>query len=131
MLIRMHIVRIVTSYVGVVLLCFTTVYGPFLHEHPAGELGGSAVIHAHIPEPEQAPTPGQTSIGFHHSHAKAVWLDGFTTTTPDSLQLAAIVTATFGTPDSQPTQTEAVSVEMPRAHSPPSIDPSIPRSPPA
>ena len=124
--------RSLASYVGIALLCFMTVYGPLLHEHPAGELDGrGAVIHAHFPEPEQAPISGEPSIGFHHSHGKALWLDGFTTTTSDGLLLIAVVSPTFVPPVPEHRQFESPWVEIPRAHSPPSLDSRVPRSPPA
>jgi hypothetical protein len=132
MLIGMQVARILTSYAGILLVCFATGYGPLLHEHPAGELGGGAVIHAHLPGPEQPPPSDQNSIGFHHSHAKAVWLDGLLTTTPpDSPELIAMATARFVIPHLEHVRIETVSVEIPRAHSPPSLDRSTPRSPPA
>jgi hypothetical protein len=132
MSLRMRIGQILTAYVGVAILCSATFYAPLLHEHPAGQLGEKAVIHAHLPEPEEAPPNDQPSIGYHHSHAKAIWLDGFTTTTPPhSPELVATVTVGFVMPDAQHKRRDDVSSYVPRAHSPPSLDRSAPRSPPA
>lgn len=132
MSLRMRIAQILTAYVGVAILCSAAFYVPLLHEHPAGQLGEKAVIHAHLPEPEEAPANDQPSIGYHHSHAKAIWLDGFTTTTPPhSPELVATVTVGFVMPDAQHKRRDDVSSYVPRAHSPPSLDRSAPRSPPA
>jgi hypothetical protein len=133
MLMRMPIAQVVTSYVAIGLLCFATVYGPLMHEHPAGELGVNAVVHAHLPEPEEPmPASGEPSIGFHHSHGNAIWLDALTTTAPaQTPELIATVTISFVIPHPQQTQMDDASMQMPRAHSPPELDSRIPRSPPA
>jgi len=124
-------VQTLTAYAGMALLCLMTVYGPLLHEHPAGEVDGrSAVIHAHFPEPEPVLPPNENSIGFRHLHGKAVWLDGFTTTTVDALELIVVVSASFIIPAPQYAPERLSWIEMPRAHSPPVLDSGIPRSPP-
>jgi hypothetical protein len=132
MLMRIPLVQVLTSYVAIGLLCFATVYGPLMHEHPAGELGVNAVIHAHLPEPEPQPVSNESSIGFRHLHGKAVWLDAVTTTAPPQTpELIATVTIGFVIRDPQQTRIDDASVEMPRAHSPPQLDSRVPRSPPA
>ena len=122
--------RTITSCISVALLLFVNLYGPLLHEHPAGDADGNAIIHAHFPELETTPVSKEPSIGFHHSHARAIWLDGFTTTASQGLELHAIVTTTL-VDFSQPLPTTRfVSLEVPRSHSPPVLDSRVPRSPP-
>ena len=125
------VMRTVTTCISVALLLFVNLYGPLLHEHPAGDADGNAIIHAHFPELETTPVSKDPSIGFHHSHARAIWLDGFTTTASHGLELHAIVTTTL-VHFSQPLPaTRFVSVEAPRSHSPPALCSRVPRSPPA
>jgi hypothetical protein len=124
-------VRVSASCLSIVVLCAVTFYGPFLHEHPAGELGRSAVIHAHLPQPERVPTSRENSIGYHHSHGKAVWLDGFTTTAPDSVQFFAVLSATFIMSGPERVEADSPWIVMPRAHSPPGLNSAAPRSPPS
>jgi hypothetical protein len=112
-------------------MLFVNVYGPLLHEHAEGELDTKAVIHAHFPDPEEATVPDGASIGFRHSHANALWLDGFMTIAPDSVQVTPMVIENVIKPDPQPVQSGFVPVDVPRAHSPPLLESAIPRSPPA
>jgi hypothetical protein len=123
--------RIAITCISVALLLFLNLYGPLLHEHPAGDADGNAIIHAHFPELETTPVSKEPSIGFHHSHARAIWLDGFTTTTAHGLELQAIVTATSADFNQPLLKSRFVSVEVPRSHSPPALDSRVPRSPPA
>ena len=111
-------------------MLIATVYAPLFHVH-MGESGESALIHAHFPEPEIADADGKPHIESRHSHSEARSIDILTTTATPFVQLDTVILTTHTQPDAGYTCCGFVSVEVPRAHSPPGLRSLIPRAPPA
>jgi hypothetical protein len=128
---RMHGMRRLTSCAGLASLLMAVVYGPMFHLHTGSEHDGGAFIHAHFPDlPHLETEPGPEIEPNDHDHGAARPVDFLTTNAPGLVHVEFIaVEEPLILAPPQRSMGFAVTDE-PRAHAPPVLISSIPRSPP-
>ena len=116
--------------VGAMLVALLT--APLFHFHDRDEHGNPvSLVHAHLWESEESDAHAGVEIETRHSHHHARWIDFFTFNAPSSsFDLAIDFTETLSIPLLEGREDIAISA-APRAHSPPAVRLSAPRSPPA
>ena len=111
-------------------LLIALVYAPQFHIHDSDEHGGGPLLHVHFPELEESHHGSGPEFESKHSHDHAQSIDFLTSTiTSITVQLYVAPNAPLLMPKLE-NQRPRLSVETPRAHDPPALDRSIPRSPP-
>ena len=112
-------------------LLIALVYAPQFHIHEFDDHGGAPLLHVHFPELEESHHGSEPDIESSHSHDRAQSIDFLTSTiTAPAIRLFVAPNTLLLMPRLEP-QRPVSSVDKPRAHDPPALDRSIPRSPPA
>jgi hypothetical protein len=127
----MHRMRSIATCAALASLLLAVVYGPMFHLHTGDDHEGGAFIHAHFPDlPHLETEPGPEIEPNDHDHSTARSVDFLTTNTPAPVhvEFVAVEEALVLTPP-QLSAGFAIADE-PRAHAPPVVVSSIPRSPP-
>jgi hypothetical protein len=127
----MHRMRRIATCAALASLLLAVVYGPMFHLHTGADHEGGAFIHAHFPDlPHLETEPGPEIEPNDHDHSTARSVDFLTTNTSDltHVEFVAVEEALILIPP----QLSAgfAMVDEPRAHAPPVVVSSIPRSPP-
>ena len=127
----MHAMRRIATCAALASLLLAVVYGPMFHLHTGDDHEGGAFIHAHFPDlPHLETEPGPEIEPNDHDHSRARSVDFLTTNAPDLVHVEfAAVEEPLILALPQLFAGFAV-VNEPRAHAPPVVDSSIPRSPP-
>jgi hypothetical protein len=127
----MHAMRRIATCAALVSLLFAVVYGPMFHLHADDDHERGAFIHAHFPDlPHLETEPGPEIEPNDHSHSTARSVDFLTTNTPDLVQVEFVAVEEPLIPAPPQRSAGFAVVDDPRAHAPPVVVSSIPRSPP-
>ena len=127
----MHAMRRIATCAALASLLLAVVYGPMFHLHTGDNHEGGAFIHAHFPDlPHLETEPGPEIEPNDHDHSGARSVDFLTTNAPQvvHVEFAAIEEPLVLAPPQG--LAGFTIVDEPRAHAPPVLVSSIPRSPP-
>jgi hypothetical protein len=122
--------RRLTTCAALVSLLLAVIYGPMFHLHEGDDHDG-AFIHAHFPGlPHIETEPGPETEPNDHDHSSARSIDFLTTKAPQLIHIE-FVTVEEPLVVVPPQSSEGFAIiDEPRAHAPPPVISSIPRSPP-
>jgi len=127
----MPAMRRIATFAALASLLLAVVYGPMFHLHTGDDHGGGAFIHAHFPDlPHLETEPGPEIEPNDHDHSTARSVDFLTTNAPQlvHIEFAAVEEPLVLVP---PQRCSGFAIaDEPRAHAPPFVVSSIPRSPP-
>ena len=122
--------RWITTCAALGSLLLAVVYGPMFHLHTGDDHDGGSYIHAHFPALPHLETEPGPEIEPNHEHGSARSIDFLTTNAPSLVHVAFFAVEeplVLEPPQSCP---GFVTLDEPRAHAPPLVVSSIPRSPP-
>jgi hypothetical protein len=122
--------RGITTYGAILALLLAVVYAPMFHLHADDHDGGTPFIHAHFPELFHHEDESGPAVEEQHDHVYARQIDVLTTNIAPPVQVAFYAVEETFAPRPVETSPGFVILDDPRAHDPPSLRSSNPRSPP-
>jgi hypothetical protein len=127
----MHAMRRIATCAALASLLFAVVYGPMFHLHADDDHERSAFIHAHFPDlPHLETEQGPEIEPNDHRHSTARSVDFLTTNVPDLVHVEFVAVEEPLIPVPPQRSAGFAIIDEPRAHAPPVVVSSIPRSPP-
>ena len=120
-----------TPGIAILTLIYVSVYAPLFHVHDYDDHGKPEhVVHAHFAGPGNSVHLEGIEVEANDSHHETRWIEFFTLAAPVVVTCVVVdVSQALALPLPE-TQESVAFMEAPRAHSPPRIGPTAPRSPP-
>jgi hypothetical protein len=127
---RMHAMRPISAWAAICGLLLAVVYGPMFHVHIGDDHGDGSLLHAHFPDLPHLETEPGPEIEDNHDHGGVRSFDFFTSNAPTLVHVGFVAVEEPFILEVAVQSAGFVFADEPRAHAPPLVASSIPRSPP-